>query len=801
MFASKDLAFSRPSGYQISRSVRLRSGATAYFNRTPASATNQKTWTWSGWVKRGALGANMQLFGADSTTGGGSVPRSQLFITSSDQLDFSNNATGSAWVDLISTSVYRDSSAWYHVMCAIDTTQATAANRVKLYVNNSQITAFGTAGYPAQNDNTAVNTTGPHNIGRYQNNATQYFDGYITEVNFIDGQALTPSSFGQYNANGVWSPIKYAGTYGTNGFYLNFSDNSASTATTIGKDNSGNGNNWTPNNISVTAGVTYDSMLDVPTLYADGGNGRGNYAVLNPLENVNTTYMSFQNGNLRANMGTGAVTGCWSSMVFPSGKFYFETTITTVSNGTIVGISYGSNTYADGSSKCIGYTFNGDKSVLGTSTAYGATYTTGDVIGIAVDKAASTVTFYKNNASQGVITDASILAQSYRAWLQNGTSGQSSLLDINFGQRPFTYTPPTGFVAINTQNLSTPTIANGAAYMAATTYTGNDGTQSIVNTINGVSFQPDLVWVKARSNAFNHDLVDSVRGNDTILFSNLTNAETAVGTTGTQLQITSSGFTVIQRVSYQATNQSAVTYVGWQWKAGTTSSSNTSGTITSTVSVGATQGFSVVTYTGTGANATVGHGLGVAPSMMIIKNRGGVVNWGIYHKFLGSGSPQTYVLQFDTSAQFGPSATYWNSTAPTSSVFSLGTLANTNGSGGNFVAYCFSEVAGFSKFGSYTGNGSADGPFVYLGFRPRFILIKASSAVADWDIFDSSRDTSNTGQYYLFPNTSGAEHTLPRFDLLSNGIKLRTTGDPNNSSVTYIYAAFAENPFKYSLAR
>ena len=188
MFASKDIYLSAPSGYQISRSVRLRSSATAYFNRTPASATNQKTFTWSGWVKRGALGTTIQLFGADSTTGGGSVPRTQLQFTSSDQLDFSNNVTGSAWVDLISTPVYRDPSAWYHVVCAVDTTQATAANRVKLYINGSQITAFGTSGYPALTDNTAINTTGPHNIGRYQNNATQYFDGYLTETYFVDGE-------------------------------------------------------------------------------------------------------------------------------------------------------------------------------------------------------------------------------------------------------------------------------------------------------------------------------------------------------------------------------------------------------------------------------------------------------------------------------------------------------------------------------------------------------------------------------------------------------------------------------------
>jgi hypothetical protein len=267
----------------------------------------------------------------------------------------------------------------------------------------------------------------------------------------------------------------------------------------------------------------------------------------------------------------------------------------------------------------------------------------------------------------------------------------------------------------------------------------------------------------------------------------------------------STGFTV---GALAKMNTSAATYVSWQWKAGTTSASNTNGTITSTVSAGATQGFSVVTYTGTGANATVGHGLGVAPSMMIIKNRGGVVNWGIYHKSLGSGSPQTYVLQFDTSAQFGPSATYWNSTAPTSSVFSLGTLANTNGSGGNFVAYCFSAVAGYSAFGIYTGNGSADGPFVYTGFRPRWIMIKESSgtnaATSSWIIQDTSVNTYNQEINVLSAQSNSAEFSssLYGFDGLSNGFKLRSTNQNwNESGGTYIYAAFAENPFKYSLAR
>jgi hypothetical protein len=801
MFASKDLFFSRPSGYQISRSVRLRSGASAYFNRTPASATNQQKWTWSGWVKRGALSssATFDLFDCQIDANNW-----LSFWIYQDKIGYDISwSTSVNRIFLTSSSVYRDPSAWYHMVISVDTTQATAANRILIYINGQSVAlntyAVG-SGYVTQNTNLAINSTSVHSIGRRGITNDLYFDGYLTETNFIDGQQLTPSSFGSTNANGVWSPIKYAGTYGTNGFYLNFSDNSASTATTIGKDNSGNGNNWTPNNISVTAGTTYDSMLDVPTLYADGGNGRGNYAVLNPLENVNTTYMAFQNGNLRASMGTGAQTMCWSTVVMPTSKWYCEITITTVSNGTAVGISYGSNTISDGNAKGITYAFNGNKRVLTVDSAYGSTYTTGDVIGIAVDKAASTITFYKNNASQGAISDATIATQDYRAMIHNNTSSGSGLYDINFGQRPFTYTPPTGYVALNTQNLSTPTIANGAAYMAATTYTGTGASLAIANTVNATSFQPDWVWVKGRSGATDHALYDSVRGTTKDLISNTAAAETTQATGLTAFG--STGFTV---GALAKMNTNAATYVGWQWKAGTTSASNTNGTITSTVSVGATQGFSVVTYTGNGTNpgATIGHGLGVAPSFIVTKSRSGLGEWPSYHVSVGV----TNTVYLNATYASG---TYLNRfSAVSSSTFTTGSSGselNTNGV--TYVAYCFSEVTGYSKFGSYTGNGSADGPFVYTGFRPRWIMIKESSgtnaATSSWIIQDTSVNTYNQEINVLSAQSSSAEFSssLYGFDGLSNGFKLRSLNQNwNESGGTYIFAAFAENPFKYSLAR
>jgi hypothetical protein len=288
-----------------------------------------------------------------------------------------------------------------------------------------------------------------------------------------------------------------------------------------------------------------------------------------------------------------------------------------------------------------------------------------------------------------------------------------------------------------------------------------------------------------------------VRGVTKGLISNTTGAET----TDTQglTAFGSAGFTVGTNTVY---NNLAATYVAWQWQAGQgTSSSNTNGTITSTVSVNASAGFSVVTYTGTGANATVGHGLGVAPSWIIAKNRPSSADaWCIYH--VGLTSAAFFIKLNATDAQ-ASGVGVWNSTAPTSSVFSIGSSSGSNGSTNAMVAYCWTPIAGFSAFGSYTGNGSTDGPFVYTGFRPRWVLIKSSSAASQWILHDTARDTYNTTSATLFPNLSNAEAANNSFDILSNGFKIRVgSGEStNDSGQTYIYMAFAENPFKNSLAR
>ena len=779
-----------PSGYNISRSVRLRSSASAYLNRTySVSPTSNKICTVSFWIKRGKLGAQQAIIGGYDGT---SANLTRLEFSSSDQLNFQfGGATANA---LTTNAVYRDPSAWYHVVLAVDTTQATSSNRYLLYVNGVQVTSFATANYAAQNSTFQFVYANANNTIAAQS-STIYLDSYLTEINFIDGQALTPSSFGSTNAiTGVWQPAKYTGTYGTNGFYLNFSDNSAATAAAIGKDYSGNGNNWTPNNISVTAGVTYDSMIDVPTPYADGSTGRGNYAVLNPLvKRWSVASETFSNANLTVTNSGASNDYALGTTFVDSGQYYWEVTATTVSGVFAIGVDNG-QLQNSVSTNAVFYNNDGTKSVAGTGSAYGATYTSGDVIGVALDKNANTVTFYKNNTSQGSI-NLPVTTVSMGAAISPGTSG--GVANFNFGQRPFSYTPPSGYKALNTYNLPASTITNGGKYMAATLYTGTLLSNSITNA---GGFKPDLVWVKSRSAATDHKLTDSVRGVTKALISDTTGAET----TDTQglTAFNSNGFTVGTDTNY---NNLSATYVGWQWQAGQGStSSNTSGTITSTVSVNATAGFSVVTFTIPSTNLanTIGHGLGVAPAMYIVKERSTTSSWFVYHQSLGA----TKTVTLNTTNASDTNQKYWNNTAPTSSVFSLGQAGvawwDNNATA---VAYCWAEIAGFSKFGSYTGNGSTDGPFVFTGHRPRFVLIKITSAAgSNWFIHDTARSTYNQSQLALLPNDPSAEinNALYAIDVLSNGFKLRTTdAQLNSSGATYIYAAFAENPFANALAR
>ena len=791
------------SGYNVSRSVRTRSSASAYLNRTVTTSGSGQKFTWSGWVKRGSNTASddQWIFSTNSFVTSGTPPylmeitfKGVVSGVVADKLSVVYESNAGLGGSYQTTAVYRDFAAWYHIVVAVDTTQATAGNRTLIYVNGQQVTSFYSATPVAQNTILAVNQTGNiQTIGALNLNGSpsRWFDGYITEVNWIDGQALTPSSFGGYNSvTGGWEARKYTGTYGTNGFRLNFSDNSAATAAAIGKDSSGNGNNWTPNNISLTAGVTYDSMIDSPTT----GSGSSNYPVWNPV--TAGGLVTFSEANLKAISTSSVAPYNIESTIktATTGKWYAEVTMAVGANNPAVGIGNNPSTSASNTDQFTAYRTNATYITNGmgaSSSGTPATFTTNDVIGIAYDVGAGTLVFYKNGTLQtGGFTG--ITAGNYSFVVRkDSASGDGGFL--NFGQRPFSYTPPSGFLSINTYNLPAPAITKPNKNFDVSLYTGNGSAQSITNA---GGFAPDLVWLKERSSTSSNNVYDSIRGTTKYLLTNTTDAE---GTDATSLtSFNSNGFS-LGGAGY--TNENAQTYVGWQWKAGGTAVSNTAGTITSQVSANASAGFSVVTYTGTGANATVGHGLGVAPKMVIVKDRSNVGEWAVYHSNLTSAA---YYLNLNTTiAQTLAGA--WNSTAPTSGAFSVGGGSVNNTTSHTYVAYCFSEIAGYSKMGSYIGNGSNDGPFVYLGFKPKFLLIKNSTTAAtNWEIWDTSRDVSNVLTNRLFPDSNSAESGGQNaYDFLSNGFKSRQAGstDSNQSGATIIYIAFAETPFKNALAR
>jgi len=790
-------AISTAGGYDINNSLRIRQSASAYLSRAPSSSGSQTTWTLSAWVKRGKLSALQTLFAEYNANNDAGY--STIYFAANDTLHF----TGFYTVYFQTTQVFRDPSAWYHIVLAVDTTQATSTNRIKLYVNGAQVTAFGTTNYPAQNATFSINNTGTHYFGFDGFGSSGYLDGYISEVNFVNAQQLTPSSFGETDTTtGSWKPKAYTSTYGTNGFYLKFSDIATTSGSNagLGKDFSGNANYWNTNNISVTAGTTYDAMKDSPTLTSATVS---NYAVMNPVGIIKTTSASlatFAGANLNVSGGA-AWFYAYSSIAIPigSGKYYAEFTINTSGGSDYIAVginpvvgSFGATAHSS-SEGGVWYSNNATKWLGNTNSSYGASYTANDIIGVAVDSGASTITFYKNNTSQGSISFNSNLTSNTLALL--GVDMYNSSISANFGQRPFSYTPPTGFVALNTYNLPDSTIKKGNTVMDATTYTGTGASLSVTNTS---AFKPDFVWVKGRSGATDHALYDSVRGTTKQLESNTADNETTEATGLTAFG--TGGFTV---GALAQINTNTATYVGWQWQAGQGSTSSGTGTggITSvTQSVNTTAGFSIVTYTGSGTTGTVTHGLGVAPSWIIIKSRSAVDTWRVYHASLGN---TKYINLNDTSAA-GTASTVWNNTSPTSSVFTLGTESSVNGSGRTQVAYCWAEIAGFSKFSSYTGNGSSDGVFVYTGFRPKYVMIKRTDAVNSWYVYDSQRNTYNTSKLVIFAESSSAEatSTTSDIDLLSNGFKIRGADSGINASGgSYIIACFAENPFKNSNAR
>jgi hypothetical protein len=546
-------------------------------------------------------------------------------------------------------------------------------------------------------------------------------------------------------------------------------------------------------------------MIDSPTLTSATV---ANYATLNPNLRQTGTGQAPTSANLKLTANTtGYDQVCCATIASTSGKFYWEVAV----NGGLGNFGIAdSNNSSFTSIVCTTSSVTSNPSVFtwgwsislqtgnirnnNTSTSYGSGASSGDVYMCAVDIDNGKVYWGKNgtwfasgNPASGTNAAFTNVSGNIIPYFSSTDAGGWTQ-DVNFGQRPFAYTPPTGFVRLNTYNLPDSTIKKGNSYMDAILYTGNGTNGRAITT----GMATDFVWVKKRSASDNHDLQDRVRGAAKRLSSNATAAETAISAVAS---FTSTGFTVD---GWGTTNENGFTYVAWSWLANGSGSTNTAGSITSTVSANTTAGFSIVTYAGTNAAATVGHGLGVAPSMIIVKSRTlGTGNWCVYHKSLGA----LGAVFLNLTNAYATNANIWNNTAPTSTVFSL---AGSDANNGNCVAYCWAEIAGFSKFGSYTGNGSTDGPFVYTGFRPKFVMWKRTDTTSNWYIEDSYREAYNsaTSPNELYPNLSNAEATNGSPIFLSNGFKLTSTGAGYNASGgTYIYMAFAESPFKSSLAR
>tara|TARA_R110000796_G_scaffold47592_1_gene114306 strand:- start:235 stop:2949 length:2715 start_codon:yes stop_codon:yes gene_type:complete len=891
-------------GYKLENSLRFRASADAYLSRANGStATLATSGTISMWVKKCRNGSREYLMQTGSGTGNSN--HFSLFFTNStaDSIKVGQYSVN-AYIN--STTLYRDSSAWYHLVMAFDSTESTGTDRVKIYVNGELTTNTSSAG--ASSNFAMTNNGQTIYIGRESGYPS---DTYMSEVQLIDGQTLAATNFGETDDNGTWIPKEYTGSYGNNGFYLKFDDTSSVAA--LGTDSSGNGNNFTPTNISLTAGVTYDSMTDVPTLTDEDTS---NFATRNPL--AYSPSMTFSNGNLTTNGTLASWYGSASTIFVNSGKWYWETTITV--KGTYIQIGAAEEDWLPNSSVGLQsnaygyYSYNGNAVRDGASTAYGTTYTTGDVIGVALDYDSGAIWFSKNGTWQnsatisevqaGTTTNAAFTGVTARlspASSQYGTATHNH----NFGQQPFAYTQPTGFLKLNTFNLPDSTIEDGSTNFNPVLYTGNGSSQSII----GVGFQPDWTWIKGRSAATAHALYDAVRGVQKDLVSDSTAAETTQTTGLTAFN--SNGFTtgVLAKL-----NTNSATYVAWNWKAASTAaatyvvkvvsdsgnkyrfddfgtsavtlnlhetgtytfdqsdssnsghplrfsatsdgthgggseyttgvtvtgtpgsagaktvivvaasaptlyyycsvhsgmggqantnvtkgSSNFDGTIVSTVSANPTAGFSIATYVGNGVSgATFGHGLGVAPELVMVKDLDTAVNWVVYSKPVGN--TKTLYLNLGNAQT---SVATWANTTPTASVVSVGTngLYN-NGTTKNHIAYCFASVEGYSKIGSYIGNGNVNGPFIYTGFKPAFIMTKCASSAGEWEMYDTSRGLYNAVTMTLEAQSTTAELNFYTIDILSNGFKQRNFySTQNQSGATFIYMAFAENPFKNSNAR
>lgn len=776
--------------YLINQSVRLNDDDSAHLTRTPLIVGSRQTFTGLWRIKRGNIDTQQVIFQADIN---GSSNTDAIRFDADGRLTIYFNDTNSGY--LRTSKLFRDPNAFYEIHVKVNTALATASDRVVITVNGERITEFVTEAYPSLNHVTSFNSTEVHSIGRNNTTLSQYADYYLATVIWLDGLYVDASSFSEFK-NGVRIPKKYTGSYGTNGFHLDFADSG-----NIGNDVSGNGNHWTPNNL-----IASDVVLDSPT---------NNWCTLNPLAKDSGSVYS--QGNLRD--GPSSVNQGYpqtrANFAMRTGKWYAEVY---AENVTLQVLTIGILTGQDGSGNPIDrYAYNapGTKRETNTDSAYGDSFTTGDILGVLYDADAGSITYYKNGVSQGVATTGLDTSLDWFFYTQTLGPGQS-VARWNFGQDStfagattaggntdangigdFKYPVPTGALALCSSNLPEPVIGPNSATVAedhfnTVLYTGTDTT----NAVTGVGFQPDVLGLKNRNYGAgtNHVLVDAIRGVINGLASNLTNAE--FSTAGNLNSIDVDGFTVDGTThDYNFLNDS---FVAWNWKMGGASGVvNNNGSIQSTVSANVDAGQSVGIYQsdGTDTNQTVGHGLVQPPERVVVKSRDELSrHWLIWHKDMPNASyASLYTTAVPAANRFGPNA-------PTATVFGVYGGQGNRGTS-NLVFQAYHSVEGYSAVGSYEGNGNTDGTFVYLGFRPAYIEIDNIDGVENFRVYDGEREGFNPNNDPLYPNLPNAEDpATTHIEFLSNGFKLRSTIN-NTSGNTYAYYAVAETPFKYANAR
>ena len=843
----------------IQRSLRFNNGDDPNLQRTISTTSNRRTYTYSFWTKRGLPKAERQFiynghasstpyidcrFNYDGTDGYDTFQ----FFSYSSQYD----------MRLCTRRSFRDSSAWYHFVIAVDTTQATESNRIKMYINGVQETDFYAPGgssaeiYPSQNFDTAANVSGNiQNVGNFRDGTSQHYDGYLAEVHFVDGYQYDSSYFGFTDPQtGIWMPKRYEGTHGTNGFHLDFSDNSSTAA--LGIDKSTNGNDFTVSNLAVT-----DSVIDTPS---------NNFCTFMNTGVLPQASASYTEGNLF--FDESALSGepydthktAYGTMSLKSGKWYWEGRATSIpgynntkwtygvsdientKNAQLSTVNYllavssgtpSNATYLYGDAVSI-YKDAKKKNGSHAGNIDGYTIAVGDVVAIALDVDAGKVWYrigggigggqtpgswlngvtnntYKSTAlsesgHDATLTTGEVYVPAFAAescgWIANfgqdssfaGNETAQGNKDEN-GQGDFYYAVPRGFKAICSKNLppNVPSI-RPQKHFDTITYTGTD--TSAARTITGLEFTPDLIWQKRRNGENWNTWHDTVRGVGKTLYSNGSgNSGSSGQTTNNQYGYISAfgtnGFTWSPGSTNNSDgNETNGTFASWCWKAGGATVSNSDGSVTSSVSANQEAGFSIVKWTTQSGAYTVGHGLGRTPELIAsvhLSNTG--TGWPTFTTVVDGTMDYAYIAANSTFTD----AVQYGIDVPNSTTFQG--HSNFHASSGDCIAYCWASIPGYSKIGMYKGNGSTDGIYVHLGFKPALVIVKNTTTQKHWALFDNKRSGFNVENYALFPSDKAAEDTDDYIDFLSDGFKVRSTAlFINKDGDNIIYMSFAETP-------